>query len=256
MAKNWYPVVDYSVCTECGTCVSKCPHDVYDTKKAPTPVVTRPDSCVDHCHGCGNRCPAGAITYVGEDTGWTPPNGAEAQNDVKCRSCSETTSMRAVLIEFLYLDLKTCERCISTAQRLDEAIMTLTPAFALAGYSVEYRKIEMATRGIAIRHRFLSSPTIRVNGRDICPSVAENNCGCCGEISGTRVDCRIFEYNGETFEAPPEAMLAEGILSAVFGNNSESQPATDYELPENLMNFYAGKQSKSGCECDGGNCCG
>ncbi len=73
MAKTWYPVIDYSICTECGTCVSKCPHGVYDTKKAPTPVVIAPESCVDHCHGCGNKCPVGAITYVGEDTGWTPP---------------------------------------------------------------------------------------------------------------------------------------------------------------------------------------
>jgi ferredoxin len=31
------------------------------------------ENCVDHCHGCGNKCPVGAITYVGEDTGWTPP---------------------------------------------------------------------------------------------------------------------------------------------------------------------------------------
>jgi len=73
--KTWYPVVDYLVCKECGSCVEKCPHGVYDTEKAPTPVVKNPEFCVDHCHGCGNRCPAGAITYVGEDTGWTPPNG-------------------------------------------------------------------------------------------------------------------------------------------------------------------------------------
>ena len=39
------------------------------------PVVVNPDGCVDHCHGCGNLCPQGAITYVGDDTGWTPPNG-------------------------------------------------------------------------------------------------------------------------------------------------------------------------------------
>ena len=86
MAKTWYPVVDYSVCTECGTCVSMCPHSVYDTKKAPTPVVKVPDSCVDHCHGCGNRCPSGAITYIGDDTGWTPPNGEKAESDGAC-SC-------------------------------------------------------------------------------------------------------------------------------------------------------------------------
>lgn len=42
--------------------------------KTPTPVVKDSESCVDHCHGCGNLCPSGAITYLGEDTGWTPPH--------------------------------------------------------------------------------------------------------------------------------------------------------------------------------------
>ena len=77
MAKTWYPVVDYLNCEECGTCVNMCPHGVYDTAKSPSPVVMNPLECVDHCHGCGNRCPAGAITYVGDNTGWTPPNGTQ-----------------------------------------------------------------------------------------------------------------------------------------------------------------------------------
>lgn len=88
MAKSWYPVIDYFNCTECGTCSSMCPHQVYDKKKAPVPVVLNPVSCVDHCHGCGNRCPVGAITYVGDDTGWTPPNGAARQEEPAC-GCKE-----------------------------------------------------------------------------------------------------------------------------------------------------------------------
>jgi NAD-dependent dihydropyrimidine dehydrogenase PreA subunit len=197
MAKTWYPVIDYSLCTECGTCVAKCSHGVYDAKKAPTPVVTSPVSCVDHCHGCGNRCPVGAITYVGEDTGWTPPNGAPVRDEPACSCGGEHIATKTVLVEYLYLDLQTCERCVGTDQELGEVIMSLTPALALAGYSIDYRKIEMTTRELAIQHRFLSSPTIRVNGQDICASVSENDCGCCGEISGTQVDCRVFEYGGE-----------------------------------------------------------
>lgn len=84
MAKTWYPVIDYSACSECGICVSKCSHGVYDVKKAPVPVVKNPASCVDHCHGCGNRCPAGAIQYVGEDTGWTPTSGAPVRGAEHC----------------------------------------------------------------------------------------------------------------------------------------------------------------------------
>ncbi|MCX7658027.1 MAG: 4Fe-4S binding protein [Oscillospiraceae bacterium] len=88
MAKRWYPVVDYSICIECGTCVEKCPHGVYDRIKSPSPVVRNPEGCVDHCHGCGNRCPVGAITYVGDDTGWVPPKGKKnvEKSEVGC-SC-------------------------------------------------------------------------------------------------------------------------------------------------------------------------
>jgi NAD-dependent dihydropyrimidine dehydrogenase PreA subunit len=80
MSKIWYPVIDYVICTECGSCVTKCSHGVYDEKKGPTPVVIGASECVDGCHGCGNLCPIGAITYVGDDTGWVPPNGKSTDN--------------------------------------------------------------------------------------------------------------------------------------------------------------------------------
>ena len=87
MAKTWYPVIDYLVCAECGACVSLCPHGVYDKAKAPSPLVAHPDACIGRCHGCGNRCPVGAITYVGDDTGWTPPKGG--RNAGESQSCCE-----------------------------------------------------------------------------------------------------------------------------------------------------------------------
>ena len=76
MAKKWYPVIDILTCQECGSCVAKCTHGVYDKSKAPVPVVVNPDNCIDHCHGCGNLCPIGAIAYVGDDTGWIAPVAA------------------------------------------------------------------------------------------------------------------------------------------------------------------------------------
>lgn len=89
MAERWYPVIDYTLCQKCGLCVNKCPHNVYDRNKSPTPVVVRPKSCVNKCHGCGNRCPVGAIVYVGDDTGWTPPHGKGAGTDCDCSAgCS------------------------------------------------------------------------------------------------------------------------------------------------------------------------
>lgn len=84
MAKNWYPVIDYLLCESCGKCTEKCTHGVYDEEKAPEPVVIFTEGCVDHCHGCGNLCPVGAITYVGEDTDWQPPNGIGVEESCCC----------------------------------------------------------------------------------------------------------------------------------------------------------------------------
>ncbi|MFY9377205.1 MAG: DUF2703 domain-containing protein, partial [Peptococcia bacterium] len=111
----------------------------------------------------------------------------------KCYCGCETVFEKKIVVEYLYLDLETCDRCIGTDSVLDEVMMTLTPALSIAGFKVEYNKIEMKTAEIAEQYKFLSSPTIRINGHDICQSVAENSCGCCSDISGTDVNCRVFE---------------------------------------------------------------
>ncbi|MGE4353271.1 MAG: DUF2703 domain-containing protein [Oscillospiraceae bacterium] len=251
MAKIWYPVIDYAACHACGTCITKCSHGVYDTEKFPTPVVRAPSACIDHCHGCGSLCPVGAITYVGDDTGWTPPNGTCKIDDACCSGSEKTVLAKKVLVEYLYLDLHTCDRCIGTDIALDEVMLTISPALRLAGFEVSYQKIEMTTAELAIKYHFLSSPTIRVNGRDICTSVKENNCGCCSEISGTNVDCRIFEYNGENYEVPPKEMLAQAILNSVFGASGSGCSCGSYALPENLKTFFMGrkKSSRNSGEC-------
>lgn len=253
MAKGWYPVIDYVTCVECGTCAAKCPHGVYNLAKAPSPVVLKPQNCVDHCHGCGNRCPVGAITYVGDDTGWTPPSGSLDVEEPCCSCGCEAAPQKVIEIEYLYLDLQTCDRCVGTDKILEEVMMIIAPAIQLAGYEVKYNKTKIETEELARQYKFVSSPTIRVNGQDICQSVSENSCGCCSDISGTDVDCRVFDYNGETYEIPPKEMLAEGILMIAFNNNDNNSSGEGYELPDNLKTFFEGKENKK-CSC-GGNCC-
>ncbi len=68
MSKTWYPMINYELCTECGTCVGKCTHGVYNKEKAPRPVVIYPEGCIQGCTGCGSICPSGAITYFGDTT--------------------------------------------------------------------------------------------------------------------------------------------------------------------------------------------
>ena len=254
MAKKWYPVIDILTCQECGSCVAKCTHGVYDKSKAPVPVVVNPEGCIDHCHGCGNLCPVGAIAYVGDDTGWIAPalqNQPQAKEECCC--CGSTSKgKKEIKIEYLYLDLSTCDRCIGTDVVLDEVVAALCPALELAGYAVDYQKREMTTAELAEQYHFLSSPTILVTGQDIFGPVLESDCGCCGDIAGVAVDCRVFLYEGKTYEVPTKEMLADAILKSL--GRAPACAREPYTLPENLKRFYAGKAKKSqGCTCS---CCG
>lgn len=160
---------------------------------------------------------------------------------------------KSVMIEYSYLDLQSCDRCIGTDAVLEEAIADLTPTLERAGYIIEYRKIEIKTDVIATEYQFLSSPTIRVNGQDICATVTENNCGGCSNISGSAVDCRVFVYKGSSYEVPPKEMLVKGILEVVFAG-SKITCNDRYTLPDNLRRFFAGKIKKASC-CRSGECC-
>lgn len=161
---------------------------------------------------------------------------------------------KTVEIDYLYLDLQTCDRCITADRALEDVIAQVSPALELAGYAIRYRKTEIATVELAEQYRFLASPTIRVNGQDICPSVEENACNCCSQISGTAMDCRVFTYEGRSYETPPAAMLAEAILRLAFAPLPPQGEACRYQLPDNLRDFFQGKAKRAACCCSSG-CC-
>ena len=175
-------------------------------------------------------------------------NMIELKRMEQCLLSGENNKIKKIKIEYLYLDLNTCDRCVGTDAVLEEVIDVLAPAFDIAGYSLEYNKIEIRTEKDAVENRFVSSPTVRVNGIDICDEVKESDCGCCGEISGTQVDCRIFEYEGRLYEVPSKAMLAESILKLAF-KSPKASCCENYELPQNLKNFFDGKSKKEVCCC-------
>jgi len=83
MAKAWYPVINYEMCVECGSCVDLCQHGVYDKQKAPRPVVVNPEGCVQSCKGYGNQCPSGAIEYFG-DKAEVPEGACDCEGGCGC----------------------------------------------------------------------------------------------------------------------------------------------------------------------------
>ena len=88
MAMNWFPLINRATCIGCGKCIKKCAHGVYDKNSPTRPVVVSPEGCIFQCHGCGNICPTGSITYAGDKTGWKPPNGKKSDCGCGCNGKS------------------------------------------------------------------------------------------------------------------------------------------------------------------------
>jgi hypothetical protein len=153
----------------------------------------------------------------------------------------DTTTMK---IDFLFLDLETCNRCRGTDRRLGEALGLVRAQVASNGADVELNRIHVATRDLARALRFRSSPTIRVNGRDIALELRESSCGseACTDGCGDSIACRVWLHEGEEHTEPPLAMVADAILGAARGEVAATGgDDEDYELPENLERFFLGK---------------
>jgi len=62
-ARRWYPVIDFSRCTNCMECVDFCLFGVYGLDISETILVEQPDNCRMGCPACARVCPAGAILF-------------------------------------------------------------------------------------------------------------------------------------------------------------------------------------------------
>jgi NAD-dependent dihydropyrimidine dehydrogenase PreA subunit len=63
---TWHPTIDYSKCTACMACVTKCKNGVYSEEDG-KPKVAEPYNCVVGCTGCQKVCPTGAISHPPKD---------------------------------------------------------------------------------------------------------------------------------------------------------------------------------------------
>lgn len=149
-------------------------------------------------------------------------------------------------IDFLFLDLTTCTRCRGTDQSLERALGVVSDLLAATGTEVEVNKVHVESAAQARDLHFVSSPTIRVDGRDIALELRESSCGseACTDGCGNQTACRVWVHRGREHTEPPVAMVVDAILRAVYGGtrvSGEAAPASVYDLPENLERFFAGK---------------
>ena len=155
---------------------------------------------------------------------------------------------RKLRIEFLFLDLTTCTRCLGTARSLASALEVARETLEAAGVEVELDKVLVASEEQAPALRFVSSPTIRVDGHDLALELRESSCGSGGLHRRLRRSDRLPRLGlprprvhraagGDDRGRDPETRLRPPAPAA-------RQSPEAYALPENLARVFAGKAAQ------------
>jgi hypothetical protein len=148
-------------------------------------------------------------------------------------------------IELLVLDLTTCGRCRGADRSLQAALDLVGDVLEATAIQVEIERIEVRSGAQARQLRLESSPTIRINGRDIAVEVRESSCGSegCTDGCSEQIACRVWRYRGREYTEPPVSMIVDAMLRAVYAGEAVEHAADmqPYALPENLERFFAGK---------------
>jgi hypothetical protein len=161
---------------------------------------------------------------------------------------------RTVGIDFLYLDLEVCGRCRGTDANLEKALASVKGVLEAAGADVRLSKTLVDSEQRARALGFVSSPTIRVNGRDVALEFRESRCeseACaCTAGGGDQIDCRVWVYQGKEYTEAPVPMIVDAILSAVYGEAAAgASPSSAPEVPENLLRFFRGRAATVASAC-------
>lgn len=61
--RRWYPVIDYSRCTNCMECIDFCLFGVYGVDHVDRILVEEQDNCKKGCPACSRVCPVNAIIF-------------------------------------------------------------------------------------------------------------------------------------------------------------------------------------------------
>ena len=155
--------------------------------------------------------------------------------------CGSEQEKKQLVIDFLYLDLSVCERCQGAESNLDKAVDEVSVVLQAAGFEIKVNKVNITSKELAVKYKFLSSPTIRINGKDIILEVKESSCQECGDLCGDDVDCRVWIYEGIEYNEPPKELIINAILKNIYGNkDNDTIEKEEYILPHNLEVFFDG----------------
>lgn len=181
--------------------------------------------------------------------GWDPATVARSRC---CGTEPSSCCSRLLEVELLALDLSTCGRCTGTEVSVEAALSELRPLLTRLGVGIRFERTVVRTAEEATVRRLLTSPTLRVNGRDVPVELRETACGDCDELCGggpvgAPVDCRAWVWQGKLFTEPPAELIIDAILRSyatafdapiVSAAPTGSEP---FRLPENLQRFFAAR---------------
>jgi Pyruvate/2-oxoacid:ferredoxin oxidoreductase delta subunit len=101
--KPWFPVIDYSRCTNCMQCLSFCLFDVYGVSGEGKIQVQNNDNCKTNCPACSRVCPEVAIMFPKYAQG--PING-DVVNDADLRREKMKVDITSLLGGDIYARLR------------------------------------------------------------------------------------------------------------------------------------------------------
>ncbi len=168
----------------------------------------------------------------------------------------EISTPPVIDIELLALDLNRCTRCVGTLDHIEKAIEIIRPVLEVMEAQVNVRKIVIESEEKAPQYQFATSPTVRINGKDIAFETLESECESCTDLCGCDegTSCRVWRYRGEEYTEAPVGLVVESILREIFDSSRKSiGETTVYSgVPENLRRFF---RSKSDARPAAESCC-
>lgn len=97
-----------------------------------------------------------------------------------------------------------CPYCLKTKKLLKDVVKEFD-------LGIKIKEILIDTEAKAKKYKFVGSPTVRINEKDIQKIVTKQVCSACSKISDRCTTCRTYSYKGKTYPFPPKGMIKEAI---------------------------------------------
>ena len=129
------------------------------------------------------------------------------------------------------------------------------------GVDATFQETIVKTAEQASQLRFASSPTVRINGRDIATESRESSCDDCTELCGCGdgTNCRVWAWQGVVHLAAPKALVLDALLKEyVQSRVTVESSSLPFQIPENLQAFFTRSEKRAteeGSCCDQSICC-